>query len=227
MLHPDSRHAACLRSQPKPLVRVTVKCPCGRRSSHQVVEQGAPAPPLGCDAACERERRKARLADAFGVDDPEQYTAVHDRNRCAAGAACRVQGSPRDHGDSSQEPRLGVVLLVLQLYTRGAVCQALTSALRVTSANSRGPAVVASAGSRCTPTACCWRRGGTPTSSRACSATWPHSWRSRQRGATRCRRCLVRCTHCSPGCDPLVPGSPFAVICRRQCREINVGRACS
>lgn len=63
-------------------MRVTVKCPCGRRSSHQVVEQGAPPPPLSCDAGCEREQRKARLADAFGVGDPEAYTAVHDRNRC-------------------------------------------------------------------------------------------------------------------------------------------------
>lgn len=73
--------AAAARAQPKPLVRQTVKCPCGRRSSHQVVEQGATAPPLACDAACEREQRRSRLADAFGVDNPEQYTAVHDRNR--------------------------------------------------------------------------------------------------------------------------------------------------
>lgn len=78
-------------SQPKPLVRITVKCPCGRRSSHQVVEQGDPPPPLGCDAACEREQRKTRLADAFGVDDPVHYTAVHDRNRCPAGGVFHAE----------------------------------------------------------------------------------------------------------------------------------------
>jgi hypothetical protein len=62
-------------------VRVTVRCPCGQRSSHQVVEEGAPAPPIACNAACKREQRKARLADAFGVDDADAYIAVHDRNR--------------------------------------------------------------------------------------------------------------------------------------------------
>lgn len=71
-----------VRSQPRPLVRVTVKCPCGQRSSHQVVEEGAPAPPIACNTACQRKQRKARLADAFGVDDANAYIAVHDRNRC-------------------------------------------------------------------------------------------------------------------------------------------------
>jgi len=62
-----------------PLVRVTSRCPCGRRKSHIVVELGGVAPPLACDAACVAERRATTLADAFGVRDRAAYVPVAER----------------------------------------------------------------------------------------------------------------------------------------------------
>ena len=63
------------------LVRHTVRCPCGRRVSHPAVLEGQAAPSLACDAECKRQQRQRRLADAFGVADPETHASVFDRNR--------------------------------------------------------------------------------------------------------------------------------------------------
>ena len=73
-------------SQPPPLIRVTSRCPCGRRASHQAVPLGTAAPALACDAACSEARRAAALADAFGVDR-KTHVSVFDRaNRSGGGA---------------------------------------------------------------------------------------------------------------------------------------------
>ncbi|KAK9815654.1 hypothetical protein WJX72_007454 [[Myrmecia] bisecta] len=63
------------------LVRLTVKCPCGRRSSHSVVEQGQTPAPLQCDTDCERQKRQQQIAGAFGIADPAHHVPVFDRNR--------------------------------------------------------------------------------------------------------------------------------------------------
>lgn len=74
----------CRTNGPPPLVRVTVKCPCGRRTSHQAMPQGtSPPPALTCDRECEAQQRRTRLADAFGVTNPEAYTSAQDRPKCA------------------------------------------------------------------------------------------------------------------------------------------------
>ena len=74
-------------SQPPPLVRVTSRCPCGRRASHQAVPLGTAAPALACDAACSEARRAAALADAFGIDR-KTHVSVFDRDY-----SCFVGGS--------------------------------------------------------------------------------------------------------------------------------------
>lgn len=63
------------------LVKQTVKCPCGRRMSHPVLPEGQAAPPLKCDAECQRQKRRLQLADAFGVEDMDRYMSFADRNR--------------------------------------------------------------------------------------------------------------------------------------------------
>jgi len=68
----------------RPLVKVTVKCPCGRKSSHQVVQEGQRAAALRCDAACVQAGRQQQLAGAFGVEDPAHHVSSFDRNRSAS-----------------------------------------------------------------------------------------------------------------------------------------------
>lgn len=70
-------------SRPPPLVKMSVKCPCGRRTSHFVVEEGQQPPQLACDAICQVERRKSALADAFGIPESDRNSGVSsfDRNR--------------------------------------------------------------------------------------------------------------------------------------------------
>ena len=65
-------------------MKVTVKCPCGRKSSHQVVQEGQRAAALRCDAACVQEGRQQQLAGAFGVEDPAHHISSFDRNRSAS-----------------------------------------------------------------------------------------------------------------------------------------------
>ncbi|KAL0029599.1 hypothetical protein WJX79_007267 [Trebouxia sp. C0005] len=69
------------RREARPLVKVTVKCPCGRKSSHQVVQEGQRAAALRCDAACAQAGRQQQLAGAFGVEDPVHHISSFDRNR--------------------------------------------------------------------------------------------------------------------------------------------------
>lgn len=75
---PSSTTAAASSQQPPPLVRVTSRCPCGCRASHQAVPLGTAAPALACDAACSEARRAAALADAFGVDR-KTHVSVFER----------------------------------------------------------------------------------------------------------------------------------------------------
>jgi E3 ubiquitin-protein ligase ZNF598 len=67
------------RSRLPPLVKHTVRCPCGRRVSYPVVEQGQPVPGIDCDAVCQLEGRRSALADAFGVENPDRHVSVFDR----------------------------------------------------------------------------------------------------------------------------------------------------
>ncbi|KAL0033761.1 hypothetical protein WJX77_004297 [Trebouxia sp. C0004] len=69
------------RREARPLVKVTVKCPCGRKTSHQVVQEGQRAAALCCDAACVQAGRQQQLAGAFGVEDPAHHVSSFDRNR--------------------------------------------------------------------------------------------------------------------------------------------------
>ena len=65
------------------MVKVTVKCPCGRRVSHQVMQEGQRPAALLCDAACIQAGRQQQLAGAFGVEDPSHHVSSFDRNRSA------------------------------------------------------------------------------------------------------------------------------------------------
>jgi hypothetical protein len=62
---------------------MSIKCPCGRRTSHFVVEEGQQPPQLACDAICQVERRKSALADAFGIPELDRNSGLSsfDRNR--------------------------------------------------------------------------------------------------------------------------------------------------
>lgn len=64
---------------PPPLVKHTVRCPCGRRVTYPVVEEGQSPPPIQCDAVCQLESRRHALADAFGISDPDHHVSVFDR----------------------------------------------------------------------------------------------------------------------------------------------------
>lgn len=48
---------------------------------HPVVPQGNEPPPLLCDSTCEATQRRAQLANAFGIADPDSHVAVADRSR--------------------------------------------------------------------------------------------------------------------------------------------------
>ena len=78
--HAERRTGAVRSSAMPALVRRTVRCPCGRRSSTVVLAEGQEPLPLPCTAECERHKRRARLADAFGVPDPEHYVPVQVRS---------------------------------------------------------------------------------------------------------------------------------------------------
>ena len=71
---------ACRRP---PLVACEVRCPCGRRAAHPAVPEGTAAPPLACDAGCERAARQAQLASAFGIERPAEHVPWVDRTRRA------------------------------------------------------------------------------------------------------------------------------------------------
>lgn len=72
-------NGAGARRRPPPLVKRTVRCPCGRKVTHHVVEEGQEVPALECDAVCNLEGRRAQLADAFGIEDREHHTSAFDR----------------------------------------------------------------------------------------------------------------------------------------------------
>ena len=83
--------ARAVRSSAMPaLVRRTVRCPCGRRSSNVVLAQGQEPLPLLCTAECERQKRAARLANAFGVSNPDNYVPVQVQNTAKHFARCRA-----------------------------------------------------------------------------------------------------------------------------------------
>ena len=81
--------------RPPPLVKHTVKCPCGRRVTYPVIEEGKEVPPLECDAVCRLEGRRRALADAFGVDDPQHHVSVFDR-RSAVWSGALLEVAKRD-----------------------------------------------------------------------------------------------------------------------------------
>ena len=68
----------------RPLVKMTVKCPCGRKSSHQVVQEGQRAAAVRCDAACVQAGRQQQLAGAFSVENPAHHISSFNRNRSAS-----------------------------------------------------------------------------------------------------------------------------------------------
>ena len=71
----------CCHRNARPLVKVTVKCPCGRKQSHQVVQEGQQPAALPCDAVCVSAGRQQQLAGAFGVEDISHHVSSFDRNR--------------------------------------------------------------------------------------------------------------------------------------------------
>lgn len=83
------------RQRPPPLVKHTVRCPCGRRVTYPVVEEGQPVPGLECDAVCHLEGRRRTLADAFGVTDPEKHVSSFDR-RPVVWSGALLEAAKRD-----------------------------------------------------------------------------------------------------------------------------------
>ncbi|KAL4520222.1 hypothetical protein Ndes2437B_g04625 [Nannochloris sp. 'desiccata'] len=75
----DSTTADASSRRPPPLVKHTVRCPCGRRVTYPVIEDGQPVPTVSCDAVCRLEGRKKTLADAFGVEDPDRHISSFER----------------------------------------------------------------------------------------------------------------------------------------------------
>jgi hypothetical protein len=63
------------------LRKVTSRCPCGRRTLHLALREGQDPPRLECDRECEALARRAALADAFGVANPDTHVSYFDRHR--------------------------------------------------------------------------------------------------------------------------------------------------
>jgi hypothetical protein len=77
---PSHSSARSYSRAPPQLVKVVVKCPCGKRQRQlAVLEGGDPPAPLACDRACESAQRQQQLADAFDAD-PDQ-ACYWDRHR--------------------------------------------------------------------------------------------------------------------------------------------------
>lgn len=57
------------------LVKVTVNCPCGRRSQSLAIREGESAGSLACDRQCAADARQRQLASAFGVGDPANHVS--------------------------------------------------------------------------------------------------------------------------------------------------------
>lgn len=100
--------------RPPPLVKHTVRCPCGRRVTYPVVEEGQTPPPVQCDAVCQLESRRHALADAFGISDPDRHISVFDRKPVVwSGALLQVakqdmgwvEGIERELKDFIADPR--------------------------------------------------------------------------------------------------------------------------
>lgn len=83
------------RRAARPLVKHTLKCPCGRRVSHVVVEEGEAPPALACDGVCQLEGRRARLADAFGVADPARHAGAFQPRRNAVWSGALLAAARR------------------------------------------------------------------------------------------------------------------------------------
>ncbi len=75
---PPPRAAA---AGPPQMVKVVAKCGCGRRELHLLLRAGEAAPAVPCDRACEAASRKAQLASAFGVANPEHHASYFERHR--------------------------------------------------------------------------------------------------------------------------------------------------
>lgn len=81
--------------RPPPLIKHTIRCPCGRRVTYPVIEEGQEVPILECDAVCRLEGRRRELADAFGVEDPHHHVSVFDR-RPAVWSGALLEAAKRD-----------------------------------------------------------------------------------------------------------------------------------
>jgi hypothetical protein len=65
-----------------PPPQVSIRCPCGRRVLHTALREGEPDPPLlPCTQDCQVAARRAALADAFGVRNPDTYVPFFERHR--------------------------------------------------------------------------------------------------------------------------------------------------
>ena len=80
------------KSKLPPLVKHTIRCPCGRRVSHPVIEEGRRVPDLPCDSMCELEKRRRSLASAFGIDDPDRHVSVFNRKAASWTGALLAAG---------------------------------------------------------------------------------------------------------------------------------------
>jgi hypothetical protein len=93
----DSTTADAARQRrPPPLVKHIVRCPCGRRVTYPVIEEGQPVPTVACDAVCRLEGRKKTLADAFGIDDANRHISSFER-RSAVWSGMLLDAAKRDH----------------------------------------------------------------------------------------------------------------------------------
>ena len=91
---------------PPQMTKAVARCPCGRRAMHLVVRAGAaPPPPLACDAGCEAAGRRARIADAFGVADPDAHAPYFERHRAVAYSPDLIRLAKEDV--STPPPALG------------------------------------------------------------------------------------------------------------------------
>lgn len=110
-LHKAHQTLASRSSVPPPLVRQTVRCPCGRRSSHLVLQKGQQPQPLQCDRTCDMTARRNRLADAFGVADPDNYTSAQDRPKVTYSPALLVAAQDSPNYVADLERHLNVFML--------------------------------------------------------------------------------------------------------------------
>lgn len=85
-------HGAHLCLHPHaPRAQVTARCACGRRVMHLAQREGEAVPTLKCTAECTAAARRAALADAFGVEDPDTHVPYCDRHRAVTYSVALLQ----------------------------------------------------------------------------------------------------------------------------------------